>query len=120
MENEQLLGEHYLIELWGCNKLDYNKDELQRLMEEAAVICECTIVQSVFHQFNPHGLSGVVVIAESHLAIHTWPEFKSAVLDIFTCKLGSEEHVKKAFDFLCDAFQATSHKMRVEKRVIGA
>jgi S-adenosylmethionine/arginine decarboxylase-like enzyme len=53
MENEQLLGEHYLIELWGCNKLDYNKDELQRLMEEAAVICECTIVQSVFHQFNP-------------------------------------------------------------------
>jgi hypothetical protein len=42
-------------------------------------------VQEVFHQFNPHGLSGVIVIAESHLAIHTWPEYGVAAIDLFTC-----------------------------------
>ncbi len=54
-------------------------------MKRAAIECGATIVNSVFHTFNPHGVSGVVVIAESHLAIHTWPEYGYAAVDVFTC-----------------------------------
>jgi S-adenosylmethionine decarboxylase proenzyme len=54
-------------------------------MKKAALVCGATIVSSVFHTFNPHGVSGVVVIAESHLAIHTWPEYRYAAVDVFTC-----------------------------------
>jgi S-adenosylmethionine decarboxylase proenzyme len=46
---------------------------------------KATIVQDVFHQFSPHGVSGVVVISESHFAIHTWPEYGYAAVDLFTC-----------------------------------
>lgn len=116
---EMLLGEHYLIEFWECKKLDYDKDELQNFLEQAAIECGCTIVQSVFHQFNPHGISGVVVIAESHLSIHTWPEYKAAVLDIFTCKLGSGEQVAKALEKLGQVFGANRHSVKMEKRFIG-
>src|SRR5438876_12130349 len=46
---------------------------------------QATIVDVVFHEFNPFGISGVVVIAESHLAIHTWPEYRYAAVDVFSC-----------------------------------
>ena len=54
-------------------------------MVEAAKRAEATIIDVVFHEFNPFGISGVVVIAESHLSIHTWPEHRYAAVDIFSC-----------------------------------
>lgn len=79
-------GIHYLIDLKGCNpELLSNKELLAEAMESAASTAGATIVETLIHQFNPHGLSGVVVIAESHLAIHTWPEHNYAAIDVFTC-----------------------------------
>jgi len=60
---------------------------LKNNLEQAAKEAGATVVKTVLHQFNPQGLSGVVVIAESHIAIHTWPEYRYAALDIFTCGL---------------------------------
>jgi S-adenosylmethionine decarboxylase proenzyme len=80
-----VLGRHFLFELYDCGSLPAEADELQRHMEHAARLIGATIVCSRFHAFAPHGLSGVVVIAESHLAIHTWPEFDCACVDLFTC-----------------------------------
>lgn len=60
-------------------------------MEAAASASETTIVQSVFHPFFPQGISGVVVIEESHLSIHTWPEYGYAAVDFFTCGHGLPE-----------------------------
>lgn len=79
-------GIHYLIDLQGCNpELLSDKTMLVEAMEKAASEAEATVVETLIHQFNPHGLSGVVVIAESHLAIHTWPERNYAAIDVFTC-----------------------------------
>jgi S-adenosylmethionine decarboxylase proenzyme len=58
---------------------------IEEAMNEAAAVSGATIVQSVFHMFSPHGVSGVVVVAESHLAVHTWPEYGFAAVDYFTC-----------------------------------
>ena len=80
------LGRHILAEFFNCDREILNKSsEVELCMKKAALDSGATIVSSVFHTFNPHGVSGVVVIAESHLAIHTWPEYGYAALDVFTC-----------------------------------
>ena len=74
-----------LLELFDCNGEALNSLEtVKDALVEAARRVEATIVDVVFHEFNPFGISGVVVIAESHLAIHTWPEYRYAAVDIFS------------------------------------
>jgi S-adenosylmethionine decarboxylase proenzyme len=80
------LGRHLLAEYHGCDPEILNSlEKLKERMLEAASRCGATVLESSFHYFSPHGVSGVVVIAESHLAIHTWPEYEYAAVDIFTC-----------------------------------
>ena len=80
------LARHTLLELHGCNSEILNTTStLKELLLEAVRRGGGTIVTDVFHSFSPHGVSGVVVIAESHLAIHTWPEHGYAAVDIFSC-----------------------------------
>lgn len=81
-----------------------SKDRIREAMIQAAKIAKATIVADVFHEFNPHGLSGVVVIAESHIAIHSWPEHQCASVDIFTCSKDMEPQA--AIDFLTRIFKA--------------
>jgi len=75
-----------LVELKDCNPalLD-NVQKIQEIFVNAAKKAKATIVKDVFHRFSPYGVSGVVVIAESHLSIHTWPEYHYAAVDVFTC-----------------------------------
>ncbi|MEB3207015.1 MAG: adenosylmethionine decarboxylase [Vampirovibrionales bacterium] len=80
------LGHHLLAEFYHCNSNVLNNLQLiKKIMTDAAVACGATVVQNCFHQFNPYGVSGVIVIAESHLTIHTWPELEYAAVDLFTC-----------------------------------
>jgi S-adenosylmethionine decarboxylase len=82
----QALGRHLLLELFDCDAETLNSLEaVKASMVEAAKRAQATIVDVVFHEFNPFGISGVVVIAESHLAIHTWPEYRYAAVDVFSC-----------------------------------
>ena len=80
------LGRHILAEFYECDPGMLNDTKaIERAMKGAAEVSGATIVQSVFHMFSPHGVSGVVVVAESHLAVHTWPEYGFAAVDYFTC-----------------------------------
>ena len=82
------LARHTLLELHGCNAaLLANTDALRPLLLEAVRAAGATVVTEVFHNFSPHGVSGVIVIAESHVAIHTWPEHAYAAVDVFSCSL---------------------------------
>lgn len=99
------LGQQVLAEFYGCCvEAINNKDIIRHSMIEAAKIANATIVADVFHQFNPHGISGVVVIAESHIAIHSWPEYQCASVDIFTCSEGMNPQA--AVDYLKSVFKA--------------
>lgn len=80
---------------------------VERAMVEAAERAGATIVSSSFHHFSPYGVSGVVVIQESHLAIHTWPEYGHAAIDLFTC--GDSLDSEKSFSHLESVFRAESH-----------
>ena len=80
------LGRHLLLELRDCNraKLD-DLGFIQESLLEAAKEAGATVIDHIFHQFSPQGVTGVVAISESHLCIHTWPEHGYAAMDIFTC-----------------------------------
>lgn len=111
------LGIHLLIELWSCNgqKID-NLDYLERIMSQAAEVAGATVLKTAFQDFNPQGVSGVVVIAESHLTIHTWPEHGYAAVDIFTC--GSKVNPWKAAGFLRQELEAGDMQVRDFQRGI--
>ena len=80
------VGLHILMEFYDCSPTVLDDDKLlEELMIEAAEKASATIIKSVFHKFSPQGVTGVVVVAESHLAIHTWPENQYAAVDFFTC-----------------------------------
>lgn len=82
-------GRHLLVEYLGCSPEALNDIErIQKLMEAAARAGGMTIVTSVFKAFQPQGVTGVVVLEESHLSIHTWPEKGYAAVDCYTCGAG--------------------------------
>ncbi|EOD01695.1 adenosylmethionine decarboxylase [Caldisalinibacter kiritimatiensis] len=104
MKIEQL-GRHILAEFYNCDKDILNDHKLiEKYMNEAAIEANATIVKSVFHMFNPWGVSGVVVIQESHLTIHTWPEYGYAAVDLFTC--GDDVDPWVAFKYLKEKLEA--------------
>ena len=99
------LGRHILVEYYNCNKETLsNYEEIGELMNKAAELSGATVVTSAFHHFNPWGVSGAVIISESHLTIHTWPEFGYAAVDLFTC--GDKVNPWIGFDFLEKSLQA--------------
>ena len=78
-------GTHLIIDLWGATNLD-DPDHIDAVLREAALATGATILHGHFHHFSPNGgVSGVLVLAESHVSIHTWPERDYAALDIFVC-----------------------------------
>jgi len=103
----QALGKHILVEFYGCNP-EKLKDTamLQTEFENAADMSGATVVDSTFHTFSPYGVSGVVVIAESHLTIHTWPEYGYAAVDLFTC--GDTVDPWKAFSYLKSVLESSN------------
>ncbi len=110
------LGWHWFLDLSQCGSIPTAPKELEAILCESARIAGATIVESCFHSFSPFGLSGVVVIAESHLAIHTWPEHHAVCIDLFSCTESLD--VTKAFSFLESVFQAEGADVRCEKREV--
>ena len=115
MENP--LGKHWIIELYGCEaSLLCDPLEMERALQNAALAMGATIVQSNFHHFAPLGVSGVVVIQESHLTIHTWPEHAYAAIDIFTCgNMDTQAGVQLLYEHL----KAKRKDIRLIERGIG-
>jgi S-adenosylmethionine decarboxylase len=100
---EKYLSVHVLLDLYGCALNLNNPEMIHSLMLEAAKKAKTTVLNSYVHQFAPQGVSCVVVISESHLSIHTWPEFGHAEVDVFTC--GENALPSIAIDFLSRVFE---------------
>ncbi|WP_215142483.1 adenosylmethionine decarboxylase [Exiguobacterium qingdaonense] len=80
------MGRHIITELWECNPDKLNDiDFIERLFVDAALRSGAEVREVAFHKFAPHGVSGVVIISESHLTIHSFPEHGYASIDVFTC-----------------------------------
>lgn len=104
------LGTHVLLELWEieADRLN-NEDWVHNTLLKAAHHANTTVVSQTFHRFAPQGVSGVVVIAESHISIHTWPELGYAAVDIFTC--GDHTMPEQAAAYIVEASAAGRHSV---------
>ncbi len=104
------LGRHLLLELKICNEemLD-DLNFIRDCLNEAAIQSGATVVGESFYHFSPSGVSGVVNIAESHIAIHTWPEYGYAAVDVFTC--GNDVDPEKAARWITEKLEAQSHSL---------
>lgn len=110
-------GQHLLVEFWECdlstlNNLGYLEVQLRKAAEAA----KTTVVEISLHQFAPTGVSGVVIISESHLSIHTWPETGYAAVDFYTCGEGDPW---KAFDVLQESLNSGYAEIVLVKRGRG-
>jgi S-adenosylmethionine decarboxylase proenzyme len=100
----EALGRQILVEFYDCKESTINDVEyIESSLIEATEASNATIISHNFHKFSPYGVSGVAVIAESHVTIHTWPEYNYAAVDIFTCgdtidPWVIQEHLKECFD----------------------
>lgn len=112
---EPSLGSHLLIELFGCNgRMLEREDYVGGAMRDAAVESKATVVEQSFHEFKPYGVSGAVIIQESHYTIHTWPEHGYAAVDLFYC--GGTVQVHRAVEVLRERFQPSRIKFLVVRR----
>ncbi|MFC2146621.1 adenosylmethionine decarboxylase [Acidobacteriota bacterium] len=111
----QSLGNHLIVELYECHQeLINDARSVEDALINAVNISGAKMVQSVVHEFNPHGISGVVVIEESHFSVHTWPEYGYCALDIFTC--GDEIDCYSALHYLKKEFKAKNLSVTEIKR----
>jgi S-adenosylmethionine decarboxylase len=114
-DEEPSLGSHLLIELFGCDQETLKQEaSVGAAMDEAARKSEATVVAQSFHEFKPYGVSGAVIIQESHYTIHTWPEHGYAAVDLFYC--GGTIAVHKAVEVLQERFKPKRIKFLVVRR----
>jgi S-adenosylmethionine decarboxylase len=106
-------GTHLLVDLWGASNLA-DPDHIDRALRAAAEAAGATILHGHFHHFSPNGgVSGVLVLAESHISIHTWPERDFAAIDIFMCGACNPYHGIPA---LKEAFRPQSINLGEQRR----
>ena len=111
------LGRHLLLELKNCNREVLNDLEfLKNFLYETAEQIGATVVNQAFHKFSPQGISGVILIAESHICIHTWPEYGYASVDVFTC--GDSIEPKNAINLIVEKLEAKESSFVELKRGI--
>ena len=107
MEN---LGKHCTLEVYGVkSELLNDLDFIDTTLRQAAIESGATILNSVFHQFQPQGITYILLLAESHLSIHTWPEKGCAAIDIYTCGLCEPENTVY---YVIKKFSPKSHSMK--------
>lgn len=109
------LAKHTLIDLRGCDRDKLIQvPTVRQILLEAARVAEATIITDHFHQFSPYGVSGVIVISESHLCIHTWPEYRVASVDLFTC--GTSVKEDRLIEFLKNVLGAETVRVSTLSR----
>ena len=97
------LGVHVIADLCSCDAGLLNDPVfIEKMLKDATKAAGATEIRTIVHTFNPVGVTGVTVLAESHISIHTWPEKGVATVDAFTC---GKTDPQKAIDFICLALK---------------
>ena len=110
-----MIGKHFILELYDCDKSKLNDEAFIRTsITTSAKVSGATLINLITHRFSPHGVTGLALLAESHISIHTWPEIRYGAVDVFTC--GDHTMPEKACDVFIKDFSAKSHFLRKIQR----
>ncbi len=106
------LGLHILADIYGVDPARIDRvEDIKDLLETAVKVADLTKISSHYYQFQPHGATGVILLAESHISIHTWPEHGIATVDVYTC--GDPSKAYRAMDYIISTLEPT----RVDKQI---
>lgn len=108
------IGTHLVLELWGCRNLN-SEAIVEQALRDVAAATDVTLLDLRVYPFTPIGVTGVAIVAESHIMIHTWPEHGYAAIDVFTC--GDERDFTGAIEALREHF--TPERVQVMRIVRG-
>lgn len=109
-----MMGQHYFLNLYGCSFEDLNNLEfLVNLLKDAANLCEATILNVASHQFEPQGVTVLIMLAESHISLHSWPDKGTAACDVYTC---SPVDPKIGCEFIIEKLQPKDHLLTFIQR----
>lgn len=110
----EFAGSHVIIDLWEASRLD-DLMHMESVLREAVDVCGATLLHIHLHHFTPTGISGVAVLAESHISVHTWPERGFAAFDVFMC---GDAEPEKAVPLLKAAFLGGRVEVNIVRRGI--
>jgi S-adenosylmethionine decarboxylase len=117
MRRTKISGKHWLVELYGARELG-DARVIRKALRNAVAVSGVTLLKLQLHHFGPgRGVTGVALLAESHISIHTWPERDYAAVDIFMC--GKASRPQKALEALKDALQPRGTRVRRFERGLG-
>jgi S-adenosylmethionine decarboxylase len=109
------VGKHCILELYECDRTRLDDEPFVRsAITNAALRAGATLLNLISHRFTPHGVTGLALLAESHISIHTWPESGYAAVDVFTC--GDHTMPESACRVLVEEFGARRHQLRSFRR----
>ncbi|NQV11349.1 MAG: adenosylmethionine decarboxylase [Cyanobacteria bacterium] len=111
----EMVGKHCILELYNCDKSKLDDEAfLRSAITNAAKRAGATLLNLITHRFEPQGVTGLALLAESHISIHTWPESGYAAVDVFTC--GDHTMPERACQVLCQELTAGHHKLKSFRR----
>ncbi len=115
IEYGAMLGKHCILELYECDEHKLNDEAFVRTtISRAAKESGSQLLNLITHRFEPQGVTGLALLAESHISIHTWPESNYAAVDVFTC--GDQTDPEKACDFLRKGFDSNEFSLKILRR----
>ena len=106
-------GVHLIVDFWYGKKIE-DANELERILTGAAKAANNTVLDVAIHKFEPQGITGILLLSESHIAFHAWPEFDYVAIDIYTC--GEAASPEKALSFLKKELRPQKIKIKKLKR----
>ncbi len=113
--SDLMVGKHCILELYDCDQNKLNDEAFIRTtITTSTKVAGATLIHLITHQFTPCGITGLALLAESHISIHTWPEINYAAIDVFTC--GRHTKPEKACDFFVKEFAADNYLLKSLKR----
>ncbi len=108
---DDIIGKHCILELYECDPIKLNDESFVRTsLTSASKVAGANLLHMLTHKFHPQGVTGLALLAESHISIHTWPESKYAAIDVFTC--GKKTMPEKACKLLARNFESQSHSLK--------
>tara|TARA_Y100001968_G_scaffold294881_1_gene301816 strand:+ start:2177 stop:2650 length:474 start_codon:yes stop_codon:yes gene_type:complete len=110
-----MIGKHCILELYECNKHKLNDEAFVRTtLTSSAKLAGAKLINMITHRFHPQGITGLALLAESHLSLHSWPEIGYGAVDVFTC--GEHTNPQKACENFVKEFEAKTFALKILKR----
>ena len=110
------MGDHFLLNLYGCDAEKLNNEKfLSEMLEREVIEGKMTLLNLITHKFEPHGITAVALLSESHISIHTWPEDSSCAVDVYTC--GTTARPRLACDYIIESLGCSDPRVTHVKRI---